>query len=162
MAPHEASANKQSDACHDCPMNQWKTSMTGKGKACKNVLRLALISAGALDHPDKIMAEEVAWMKVSVTSVKNFSGYAQQIATALAIPPYAAVTKISSFPDDKTQQVITFELVEEIEDGAIIKALQDKRKTIKIDFPYPEPSAPAARPAPATRRPGGFTGSRKL
>lgn len=157
MAPHEKSTKPQHTDCATCPNNQWGTSETGKGRACKNVLRLALIAA--TDDPKAIADEEVVWMKVSVTSVKNFSAYANQLASALSIPPFAAITEIASAPDAKTQQVVTFKLAEEIQDGAVIKAIMDKRKTFKIDFPYQErTSAPAHQPAQRSR----FGGARKL
>jgi hypothetical protein len=32
--------------CSDCPRNEWGSADVGRGKACKNVMRLALIPAG--------------------------------------------------------------------------------------------------------------------
>jgi hypothetical protein len=51
MEPHEkvdqdAYFTRQNPQCHDCPRNEWGSADVGRGKACKNVMRLALIPAG--------------------------------------------------------------------------------------------------------------------
>src|SRR6187549_435135 len=38
---------RQHDTCEGCPCNEWGSAETGRGKACKNVARLAVIPAGA-------------------------------------------------------------------------------------------------------------------
>lgn len=41
MQPHASSTKSQADTCQECPKNQWGSS--GKNKACKNGIRLAVI-----------------------------------------------------------------------------------------------------------------------
>lgn len=41
MMPHTSSTKPQADTCAECPKNQWGSN--GKGKACKNGARLAVI-----------------------------------------------------------------------------------------------------------------------
>src|ERR1017187_7596078 len=49
MAPHEDSEKAQSKQCEGCPQNEWGTADVGRGKACKNGVRLALMVEGDLD-----------------------------------------------------------------------------------------------------------------
>ena len=51
MTPHEAVTVPQCETCAACPKNQWGTSVrqdgrAGRGKACRNTRRLAMIVAG--------------------------------------------------------------------------------------------------------------------
>jgi len=151
LKPHPDSASPQAASCAECPKNAWGSDPGGgKGKACKNVRRLAFISANDLDTIDKA---EVALAKLPVTSVKNWSSYANQIANVLKLPPLAVVTEISVEPDAKTQFQVNFQLVDQIKDGAIIQALLNKRKDIHnlifapYDKPIEVPAGTAAAPA---------------
>jgi len=50
LAPDpEKVQDQKSDECADCPFNQWGSADTGRGKACKDVRRLFLVPAGAID-----------------------------------------------------------------------------------------------------------------
>ena len=52
MAPHEtvvAEGQAQNETCNGCPFNQWGSADKGRGKACRNTRRLAMIPAGTLD-----------------------------------------------------------------------------------------------------------------
>lgn len=141
LKPHPDSAEPQAASCAECPKNAWGSDPDGgKGKACKNVRRLAMISPNDLGNVAKA---EVALAKLPVTSVKNWSSYANQIANVLKIPPLAVITEMSVEPDAKTQFQVNFSLVDKIEDGEQIKALLGKRRdtTPLIFAPYDKPSA---------------------
>lgn len=155
--PHPKSAEPQSETCASCPLNQFGSSDTGKGKMCKNVIRLALVPAGALDD---LANTDVAFLKVPVTSVKAFSAYAQQIAQSLKRPPFAMVTRISLHPDPKAQFRVAFEAVEPIESPDHIGEILKKREGIVLETPYAEFTEDTTKKP--TRNPGRFTGSRKL
>jgi hypothetical protein len=150
LKPHPDSAKPQAESCEACPNNVWGSDPGGgKGKACKNVRRLAIIAASDLDV-GKLPTAEVALAKLPVTSVKNWSTYASQIANVLKLPPLAVITNMSVEPDPKTQFQVNFALVDKITDGAVIQALLDKRRdTIPLVFsPYDKPStAPKAEQA---------------
>jgi hypothetical protein len=148
LRPHPESAEIQNEKCEGCPRNEWGSDRDGgKGKACKNVRRLAMISATDLESPETVAKAEVALAKLPVTSVKNWSTYANQIANVLRVPPLAVITEMSVEPDAKTQFQVNFTLIDRIEDGAIIQALLNKRRdTIPlINAPYdkPTPQQPA-------------------
>ena len=146
MAPHEKAPNKQSESCSTCKHNEWKSGKGGKGKSCKNVRRLGLITADGLDKGAEGVADAtVAYMKVPVTSVKGWAGYVNKLAASNK-PPLAFVTSISCAPDPKSQFKVSFNAESAIEDGDLIGALLDKATEVEglIDFPYQAVEAPPA------------------
>ncbi|MFI5223676.1 MAG: hypothetical protein ACHQX3_05425 [Nitrospirales bacterium] len=152
LKPHPDAAEPQADTCEVCPNNVWGSDPEGgRGKACKNVRRLAMI---AFDDMGDINKAPVAMAKLPVTSVKNWSTYANQIANVLKLPPLAVITELSVEPDAKTMFQVNFELVDKIMDGAQIQALLTKRKdtTPLIFSGYEKPSqAPAQQAAGNTK-----------
>ncbi len=148
MAPHEASTEKQHETCKDCPQNEWGTANKGKGKACKNVRRLGMLTEDALAD---IESAEVAYLKIPVTSVKAWAGYVSQLVNSLKRPPFAVVTEISCRPHPKNQVEVQFKLVEQINDSAQLEALLAKKQAGReaLVFPYTamDRAEPAARPA---------------
>lgn len=138
MMPHEKAPRKQNDSCAGCPMNEWGSAERGNGKACKNVVRLALIAESDLENLD---SAEVTYLKLPVMSVKNFMLYAKKtVAEALGRPYWAVVTSITTEPDDKSQFRVIFSVGDKIEDSELfapLKALWEKTME-GIDFPYPD------------------------
>jgi hypothetical protein len=126
LKPHPDSEEPQTASCEVCTKNAWGSDPGGgKGKACKNVRRLAMVSANDLEDLSKA---EVAIAKLPVTSVKNWSTYANQISSVLKIPPLAVITQMSVEPNAQTQFQVHFELLDKITDGGQITALLNKRK----------------------------------
>lgn len=152
MAPSDTVPDKQSEACTGCPKNEFGSAERGQGKACKNVVRLALVAETDLED---LAAAEVVYLKVPVTSVKNWIVYAKKrLAEGVKRPYWAVVTKVAIEPDAKTQHQVTFELAEEgvIEDATLFPVLRDLwTKTMEgIDFPYVATER-AAKPVKAAR-----------
>lgn len=136
MEPHEKAPRKQADACNGCPNNEWGSAERGQGKACKNVVRLALIAESDMED---LSSAEIVYMKVPVMSVKNFVMYAKKtVAQALNRPYWAVVTNITVEPDNKSQFRVNFEVADKIEDSDLFGPLKDLwTKTMEgIDFPY--------------------------
>jgi hypothetical protein len=139
MQPHEQAPDKQNDACAGCPMNEWGTADRGNGKACKNVVRLALIAESDLED---LATAEVVYMKVPVMSVKNFAMYAKKtVGEALGRPYWAVVTLVSVVPDPKSQFKVQFSVAEKVEDSNLFSPLKDlwQKSMGEIAFPYPKP-----------------------
>ncbi len=96
--------------CSGCWANVFNTADRGKGKACKNTRRLAMLPADDdLLNAKSLSQIEGAMLRLPVTSVKAFSAYANKITKGLGIPLYMLRTHISIFQDDKTQHRIEFE-----------------------------------------------------
>lgn len=172
MVPHKVvfdAGNNQSDQCRGCEMNEWASADTGRGKACRNTRRLAMIPAGAIDQNGKFKAftdeahyveAGIAYMRLPVTSVKGYAAFVKQVSGALKRPPFGVFTRVKLVPDTKTQFKITFEALSEVPDellGAIVA--RNKEAQSLIEFPYAAfeeveaPKKPArGKPAPVARK----------
>jgi hypothetical protein len=137
MQPHEDSKDKQCDSCAECPFSKFESAKTGRGKACKNTFRLAIIAESDLDDID---SAEVVYLSVPPTSLKNFANYLAKDLKNLKRPHWFVKTLISRVPDDTSQFRVTFKHVESIEDGELYEPLKALwKKTMEgIDFPYQE------------------------
>ena len=124
------------ELCKDSDINQWGSADKGRGKACKNQRRLALISEDDAADVESIEEATPAFLRIPVTSVKGWAGYVRQLEKTLQRPPLGVVTEISVVPDPKSQFKLQFKLVESIEDGDIIEALLAKADATELDFPY--------------------------
>lgn len=157
---------RQHDTCDGCPRNEWGSADTGRGKACKNVMRLAMIPAGIykpkgsgrnvtyeleLYEDDQHFARaEVAFMKLPVTSVKNYSKFVKQLAADLRRPPHGVITNVYLEPDNKSQFKVMFEVIDTV-DNQFLSTIMNRHKAeqASIDFPYNPPmedEAPKAQP----------------
>jgi hypothetical protein len=86
MVPSPNSPNPQAKDCQSCPMNQFGSD--GKGKACKNGRRLAVLPPDANENTDM-------WtLNVSPTALKNFDGYVASVARTFGVPPVGVVTTV--------------------------------------------------------------------
>lgn len=142
---------RQSDLCKDCWANQWNSADKGRGKACGNRRRLALIPAGTykslgrnggfelevIEDVDHFKSADEAYLKVPVMSGKGFDNYVKQVAEALKRPLFAVYTRVYLEPDPKSQFRVMFELIEAVPDE-LIPTLIARHKTLEngIDFPY--------------------------
>jgi hypothetical protein len=128
------------ELCKDSDINQWGSADQGRGKAAKNMRRLALITEDSLDN---VAEADVAMLKIPVTSVKAWAGYVRSLADQLKRPPLGVVTEISIVPDPKTQFKLHFKLIGTIDDGDVIGELIEKRGTVEqaLFAPYAKPEA---------------------
>lgn len=181
LAPHQIvidGDNQQCGAsglCDGCEMNEWGSADTGRGKACRNTRRLALIPAGTfnqagkfelIDDVEHFESTAIGFMKLPVTSVKGYASFVKQVAGALRRPPFGIVTKVKVVPDAKSQFKVVFEPIMNLPDelmGAIMKRHEEAEST--IDFPY-QPNEEEAAPPPkrgsrAAQKPAAKRAARK-
>ncbi len=152
LKPHPEAYKPQAESCEVCPHNAWGSDPSGgRGKACKNVRRLAMVAAADLDKLDKA---EIGLAKMPVTSVKNWSSYASQIANVLKVPPLAVITEMSVTPDPKTQFQVNFQLIDKITDPKVLQDLLKKRGESHqlVYMPYDKPTERTAQVAAAATR----------
>jgi hypothetical protein len=168
MAPHESMQEApeyfqpQSETCDTCPHNEWGSADKGRGKACQNRRRLAIIPAGfyvpkrgskdmdleLVDDPKHFQTCDIAFLKLPVMSVKDWAKYVTQLSASIHRPPYGVITRIFVEPDPKSQYRVRFELIEEVPDtlAAIVMARHEEAaKSIIQGYMPPE----AREPAPA-------------
>ena len=159
LAPHEEASERQADSCAVCPHNVFGSADQGKGKACKNTRRLIMMTE---DDLEDVAAAELAQLKISVTSVKNWSNYVNTLAGTMKRPPFAVVTEISVVPDSKTQFKILFKAVGQITDSDVLQAIVDRRPAALDTMmqPYPPPAPKPEAPAKGSRGTQGGTSRR--
>jgi len=165
MAPHQTVVERgdaQHEKCSGCKQNVFGTADVGKGKACRNTRRLALIPAGTYEKDKLVLFTKadqfnasIAFLKLPVTSVKDYSVFVKQLSVLLKRPPFAMYTTISVIPDAKNQFKVVFQPTEQVPDNLIPLMLQrhDEAKAT-IDFPYPAFSEPEAKAKGGTAKPG--------
>jgi hypothetical protein len=151
MTPHanvatEEGFEQQCESCHGCEKNQFGSAETGRGKACRNTRRLAIISGGALNpktdeftmtEVDAVESATIGFMKLPVMSVKGYAAYVKNLAGALKKPPLAMFTKISVVPDPKSQFRVCFEAIEPVP-NELIPAIMARLQEAKggLEQPY--------------------------
>lgn len=105
-ADAELVGDQQSIKCSDCALNQWGSNPEGgKGKACKNGRRLAIVLADQLDEPDVLMA------RIPATSIANWSKYVNTLGNVVKRPPWGVLTKLKVVPDMKSQFKVTYQFM---------------------------------------------------
>lgn len=147
MAPHEASATPQSSLCKGCPNDEYGTSQSGRGKACREVRRLAVMSVDSLKSDPR--TADIAYLKVPVMSVANWKNYVKDVAAAHAGPPWSVVTELSIVRDPRSQFKLEFNAMQSIP-KEYWAALYAKNQSVlsNMDFAYVLPEQPQT-PIPA-------------
>lgn len=109
MAPSDAAAHKQNDACATCPQHQWGSG-NKKGKACKEKRKLALLPASFIEA-GQVKQAEMALLAIPVTSTKNWANYVNLLLNEHHRPPFGVLTRIKAKPHPKTQLEVSFSCV---------------------------------------------------
>lgn len=147
MKPHDNSAEPQNEACFGCPMNEFESASSGRGKACGNKRRLAVISADKLSKAS-IEAGDIIFLKVPVTSVKGWGFYVKSLSNTYQRPPFGMITEISVVPDQKSQFRVAFSPVEKFENNLMPYIMKRREEILKtIDFPYQKASEESSKPS---------------
>lgn len=95
LVPSDNSPDKQCDTCVSCWANQWNSSATGAGKACKNERLLAVMAPdGDADSPLMVLT-------VTPTALKSFDSYVASVARSFQRPPRGVITTITFDPNQK-------------------------------------------------------------
>lgn len=168
----------QAEWCDECPMAEWGSADTGRGKACSNRRRLAVIPAGqfvvtgtgrkkntemeVFEDPAHFKSADMAFLKLPVTSGKNWARYVHQLNKEHQRPPFGVLTHVWIEQDEKTQFKICFDVVEVIESEAILEVLLARNTEAEdmIIQPYTEPSEDELN-APKTKARSGLKGLKK-
>ena len=152
MAPHQQAHKAQAPTCAVCPNFKWGSDPGGgKGKACKQMRRLAVIPATGTDA-EAIRKATVGFIRVPVTSTKEWANYVRTLAQS-GRTPLTVVTNIALVPDAKTMHRFLFTFVSDIAEPELQEALVRRNEfdTLDIQAPYPnkeENGTVAAAPTP--------------
>ncbi len=145
LKPHEKASQPAHDQCTGCANNVFGSAEKGKGKACKNTRRLALVSADELSA-DSVRDGTVLFLKLPVTSTKGWAYYVKGLAATLKRPPFGVITEIAVVPDPATQIKITFQACGNVPDE-VMGAVMERREKVAGEIMFPYGDAPEAKPA---------------
>jgi hypothetical protein len=153
--PNEQGAN--GNPCNDCWANRMGSADTGRGKACKNIRRLAVITADALEDAESLANAEVRALNVPVMSTFGWAKYVNKLADDMGRDYAGVITTLSLVPDPKSQFKVEFAFNSLINfDQGLWEAMEAKRKDAMASLlsPYPKQAdldANRAAQAPAPR-----------
>lgn len=121
MAPLEHCKRKQNEQCDGCKQNAWGSADVGRGKACAEQYRLAIL---AIDHTrNETYANcDMATVTVPPTSKKNFGQYVRALDENTGRPPLAFLTEFS-FDDEFDHEVLLFEVSKPYKDAKTLSAI---------------------------------------
>lgn len=174
MEPHDEASDKQSAGCKGCPQNEFGSAEKGRGKACKNTVRLGLLSAGDFgpsgegkfkfdNDPDSYTQGEARFLNLPVTSVKTFAGFMKTLEKNYSIlgakrplPPFAVVVKVKVVPDQKSQYLVTFTPIQMVtpEVGLAIKGrVAELEESLERPFQAPAEVQPKQKGKGKSARP---------
>ena len=148
MAPDASSPEQQNPACEDCWANQFKSA--GKGKACGNKRRLALLHSDSLDG-------EMLMLELPPTTIKAFDLYVSKITGTVHLPTSCVLTRLS-FDDQADHQKLEFAFVEALPDkiaGACFMRTYEAEKALLTPYNtsgYEKPKDAKPRGHAATRK----------
>lgn len=121
MAPDpEVVTEPQAETCADCALNKFGSAPTGKGKACRNQVRIAVV----LENSDETAEPMV--MHLPPTALKGWASYYMKLQQHGKLP-FQVVTEIALDPNSPYQlPVLTaVDVVDENRLGLIWQLRQD-------------------------------------
>lgn len=152
-APHEKAMAKQAEDCARCQHNQWGSGPRGKGKACKEGMRLAFIRADSALDPELIKALPILVAKFSVMN----TGVVQPVLQKLyetAGHPAGVVCNLTAEPDDAWQirnNLVPIEPIAPEWQEAVVSRLSAADALVQAPYPEPNDDAPKGPKKPAQR-----------
>lgn len=137
--------------CVTCPNNEWESDPKGgKGKACKNTMRLGMVIMP--NDPAELASADFLFARIPVTSGKNWNKYVQQIGNVVKRPPFGVITEMSTVPDKVSQFKVNFKFSGLLDDQyleAVMPLVERMESELLFDngVNTPEEEAPAKAPA---------------
>ncbi len=157
-------ADLQCETCEACPHNVFGSADTGRGKACKDVRRLALIPAGnfmkgqdveLVEDAEALKKAEFGFAKLPPTSLNAYAAFVRQIAGTMKRPPHGVYAIMTCVPDPKNQFMITWEVIDVVPSKLLPVIMQRHDEALKaIQLPYTYPSDEEKAERQKQRKPG--------
>jgi hypothetical protein len=159
LVPVEDCEDPQAPACGIsgqegcCPHNEWGSDPEGgRGKACKNSRRIAIMAADVLPKgPEEIKKANVIMCKLPVTSIKNFSQFVNQCTKVLETAPFGVKVRMSVKPHPTSLFQVHWTILDKIVGDDVMEALYNKHVSIQKQMFQPYPANDEAEPAPAAK-----------
>jgi hypothetical protein len=128
MAPHAAAPDKQNATCDDCWASKIGTASVGKGRACKQKVRIALLHADDVQSAESVAEALIAQVNVPAMSVGNYGAFVKVLANDQTFkrPVYMVVTRITLEPHPTYQTVMKFSPISGVADAATLRAIMTR------------------------------------
>jgi len=129
IKPHTDCTDPQNETCKDCTWNKWGSAATGKGKACRNQVKLAIAA------PDMTAGDEPLLIKISPTGLKSWAALVNGLET-LGLIPMQVITEIS-FDANQAYPTLIFKAGKAIEESQLetMWALREKAQVMLDQTP---------------------------
>ena len=105
LVPHDSIEKPQAKDCGSCPKNQWGSDANGRGKACKNQIRLLLVGANPEEDTTPLT------LYVSPSALKNWFAYLTELANVHGLDIMQVVTDVT-FDPNETYSKLQFAMAE--------------------------------------------------
>ena len=128
LAPPSALKTAINKKCDGCPKNEFGSASRGKGKACRNYRRVAVVPWDSVEG--KANTEEIGIIRIAPTGLQTYAKFVNKIVTMGGKDPVQFVTQ---FAIDQTQDYPKIKpptIVEEIENQEMLSEL--------LSLPYEE------------------------
>ncbi len=123
LIPSDKSPQRQAENCTTCAMNQYGSATNGgKGKACANTYRLAVVP------PDATLSSDIWLLKVSPTSLKKWTNYARFCNTTVGNSGFCRVITRINFDPSVDYPSLAFELVRPIDNPEVVLNLRNQAR----------------------------------
>lgn len=156
QGPHEDSPEPQADTCEECWANQFGSAERGKGKACKNSRRLAVIAVDEEQDYTVSSDSEMAFVRLAPTSLKYWKSYVSKLTRVTGLPPMGVVTNLTLHPLPKGQAgyYVQPTMVTEVENPESQGALLELFEQLGDDLltPYRAHEEEEEKPIPRGRK----------
>jgi len=140
--PHADAADPQHSNCRGCPQDAWGSANTGRGKACREAARLAVISADADFETAPIYTCRVPIS--SISTVRELTGKAASAGKLVA----QFITKLIVKPDAKTFFSVTLMAINNnpIDLGLLLPRVNEAETALYRPYPSIEEEAAPEKP----------------
>lgn len=143
QSPHPSSDHPQSATCDGCDHNKWGSARQGKGKACRESSRVAILPANA-----PLDAAPMYQCSFPITSVGSVKDFFSRCATSGKLSGQF-VARLKVVPDAKSffkASLTPLKLAEEQNLSALLERVEAARK--QLIEPYPSFEEEEAKPEP--------------
>jgi hypothetical protein len=145
LKPSAQAPKPQAARCAECRYNQFGTAEVGKGKACKNVIRLALLP---YDASGNLKDAESALLKLMPTAVRPWGAYVRKLTALEGRPPFGVVTHLKIVATKKgVGHTVVAELEKRCSDKEVKIALERRQGVeaeLLADYDTSRSAAPSA------------------
>ncbi len=118
LMPPDTITNPECTLCSECPKNQFKSHMNGKGKACTNQIRLVVVP------PDYTNDAQFALIHLPPTSLADWTNYTNMLRRTIGPAGFCRVVTKIRFSQDVDYPKLIFTALDPVTNPGAILALR--------------------------------------